>query len=156
MGDAIFAFDYCVALFKGRLGVALADLEVVGDVGSRLGEDKGHDLIFGHFGVNKGCVVLGALFWVKNALEQLVFNLDQFKGFFSGFFIGGDHAGDRIADVAHTVAAKDVTILQIQADKSWVILAGDDGADARQLLGLAGVDGYDARVGMRAALDASK
>ncbi len=154
VGDAIFALDHGRAVPPGIKRVALADFEVVGEVGAWSGEDEGDDFVLAQVRVNQRRVGASAKFWVEDRLQLLVLHLDEIHGLLSYFFADGGHARDRVAHVAHPVTAENMAVSQIKADEAREILSGDDCLDAGQRPGLAGVNRLDYCVGIGAALDA--
>ncbi len=154
VGDTILALHNGRAVPPGIIRVALANFEVIGDVGARLREDEGDDFVVTQIRVNQRCVRASAKFWIEDRLQLLVLHLDEIHCLLGYFFADGGHTRHRVTHVAHPVTAKDMAVSQIKADEAREILSGDDCLDAGQRLGLAGVNGFDDCVGMGAALDA--
>ena len=105
-------------------------------------------------GAAAGASGAGAELRVEDARQRLVFHLDQVERLLGDLLADGSHAGHRVADVAHPVAAEDVPVVQVQPDQAGVILAGDHRFDARQGARLADIDALDQRMRVGAALDA--
>ena len=66
----------------------------------------------------------------------------------------GSHADDRVAHVAHPVAAEDEPVLEVQPDVTGEILARDNRLHAGQGARFLDIDLLDQRMRVRAALDA--
>ena len=116
MGNAVGLFDDRITLGPGRLYVALAHPEDVGDVRSRLGKNERDDLVCVEVGVQERRIREDRFQRIEDSRQFFVFHLDEPDGIFGDLLAGRDDAGDRVAHVARPVPAKDVAILQIQPD----------------------------------------
>ena len=96
---------------------------------------------------------------VEHDRQLLVDDLDQVAGVLGDVAVLGDHSRDRLAVVAHLLDRDHVLHDRAGAERGQRrrvrgdVLAGDDADDARQRLGLRGVDRDDPRVRVRAADD---
>ena len=88
-------------------------------------------------------------------LEHLVLDRDRIARHRRDLLLGGRHRGDRVADVAHLLVLQGALVLRHgkDAELDRQVRPRDHGKDAGYAAGGGGVDGHDARVGMRAAQD---
>ena len=153
MRDVEAVVEHAVGLGKGLLRVALSENIVVGDVRALLRIEDGQHLVGMQIGVNERRVRLHAFQRVKDRGQLLVFHLDEAAGLLRNlraFRCDGGHG--LTAELCRTHGEK-VFVLKIQAAALFVAVAGDHAANAVQRLRLAGVDGEDLCVRIRAALD---
>ena len=75
--DAVLAFDDRRTLPPGFFHIALADLEMVGDIRAWLGQDEVRQLILAELRVNDRRCGAGAELRVEHRGEHFVFHLDQ-------------------------------------------------------------------------------
>ena len=148
------------ACLKPAADVAVPELDALGDVGGRLGRrlDAGGD----HVLVQDRRAGLHGLDHVDDVGKHLVVDLDELQGLLGDGGAGGRHGRHGVAfverllarhHVAHHVAVVDHHLARRDELGGLIleVLAGDDGLDARQLRGRAGVDRPDAGVRMRAS-----
>ena len=153
LGHGEGVFDDVLALLERALVVAFAHLEVVADVGARLGRDPRLDRVFVHVRVDERRALFDAVENAQHSGQRLVVDLDEAGGLHGGFRCLGSHRGDRIADKAHAVDGEDGLVLEVDARVQREIAASDDGADPGDGLGLLDVDAADNGVRVRRADD---
>ena len=85
---------------------------------------------------------------VDHGGQILVFHIDEGDGFLGGGFVVGGHGGDGLADEVDHRAGHYVAVAESAGTEADVgkVGAGDDGADAGQGGGTAGVNADDAGV----------
>ena len=111
------------------------------------------------FSCTSGAPSLLRLERVEHDRQRLVLDLDQVARVLGDVAVLGDHGRDRLAVVAHLLDRDQVLDDRAGAERGerrrvlGDVGAGHDADDARQRLGLRGVDRDDARVRVRAADD---
>ena len=90
---------------------------------------------------------------VEDRRQDFVLDLDQLdRRLGDGPRVGG-HRRHRFAEVPDFVLGQDVLVDHVEAEPVVEIVAGEDGAHARQTLGARHVDAPDLRARVRALLD---
>ena len=161
-GVGVAPLDDDISVAEAGVEIALGEPDHLGDVGCvcRLGIDAlGEQVV-----VQYRRVGLHRLFDVDDVRQYVVVDLDQFTGLLGDRRRGRGDGCHRMAVVEHLVARQAVArqvaeVHRTFADKGFLrrdrrkVLRSDDGFDAGQGAGLLGVDGHDAGMGVRAALD---
>ena len=140
VGDAVFVFYDSRTFFPGAFDITFADFEEVGNIRPCLRENKTGHLIFTQVGMQQGCFRAGSIFGVHHRFQDFVFNINQLKGIYSDFFACGSDTGDWVANIASAITAKDVAVLEIEADESGEIIAGNNSFHTRQGCRLTHID----------------
>ena len=154
---ATFHGDVSVAL----LGIGLLDDPISGvhspiDVSDLVPVDG--DDVAGHVVVEGETLAASGGLGIDNRFERLVFNLYQLQGVLGDVTVRGDDDRDRGADHADLVQGQggnfdglDIvhTLPNLEgSDPGLQIATGPDEQDPGELFGFAGVDAYDAGVGV--------
>ena len=100
---------------------------------------------------------LHRFFGIEVGGQEFVFDIDQFERFFGGGLVDGGDAGDVVADVADFVEGERVLVVADGKNAVGIgrVFAGDDGDDAFEFLGAAGVNALDAGVRVRRMQDSA-
>ena len=166
-----FLLDDDVGLLEAFLHVAEAELELVGDVAARavfalVQQPAGAQRRVGQAGqplVDGGGAGLHGVVGVENGGENFVVHLDERQRLLGHVGVDGGHGGDGVALVQRLAPGQHVHAQEAQVLDGALgevgetpgsfrpVGGGHDCADAGIRLGLAGVDGLDDGVGVRAA-----
>ena len=114
----------------GRIHIPTAQLKVLRNVGSGLGEDEIRYIVLLQIGVEQRGVLLGCFYWIKDCGKRLVFHLHQLRCFMGSFLAARDDARDWFANVAHSFTRKDRAVDKVETYVVGHVGAGDHSLDA--------------------------
>ncbi len=125
------------AHFPRRYPHPLAKFEVIGDVRSCFGENEAGNHILTQVGMKHRRFGADAKFGSRTGCQNFIFHFDQVEGLLGDLLADRRHTCDRISHIAHTVAAEDEAVLQVQPNIAGKILPGDDSFHTGKSLRLA-------------------
>ena len=153
MRHIIGVLRYIVGFGETLLHIALAQLEMVRNIGACDWMEDRRDLVATKIRMDNRRVGLHTLDCICNGGQLLIFNLDQIDRLLRDLKRLSRDSRNSLAAEFGRADRQEVFILQIESAALFIVFAGDNALDARQLFSLGGVDAQNLGVRVRAALD---
>ena len=154
LGDVVLV-RMLLGILEGRIGIALTDDVMVGDVGMSLRVEDGNYFICMQLGMDEDGILGHTLHGVIDNGQGLVLDLDQLAGGLGDLRGLGCNGNNGLTAELNGIDCQEVFILQVQTAALGVVVAGDYIMYALQCLGGGNIDAQDLGMGI-GALDVYK
>ena len=149
LGDVVLV-RMLLGILESRIGIALTDDVMVGDVGMRLRVEDGNYFICMQLGMNQDSVLCHTLHGVVDDGQRLVLDLDQVAGSLGDLRGLGSDSYYGLTVELNGINSQEVFILQVQTTTLGVVVAGDYIMYTLECLGSRDVDAHDLGMGIGA------
>ena len=149
LGDVVLV-RMLLGILEGRIGIALTDDVMVGDVGMSLRVEDGNYFICMQLGMDEDGILGHTLHGVIDNGQGLVLDLDQLAGGLGDLRGLGCNGNNGLTAELNGIDCQEVFILQVQTAALGVVVAGDYIMYALQCLGGGNIDAQDLGMGIGA------